>query len=102
PIVERRVEAVAALAAVLPVVDRRTGDAAMARDARLQIVETRGRDALLAVGALRVAAARADDLARLPAARQIVLRRRRTARLALVVELDVLPRAELLRVPVAG
>src|SRR5262249_10042526 len=50
----------------------------------------------------RLAAAGPDELAGAPAAWLVVLRRRGTDRLALLVPLDVLPAAVLLRIAVSG
>src|SRR5262249_3426814 len=58
--------------------------------------------AALALLGGRVAAAGADELARLPAAREVVLRRSRADGIALRVPVDLLPAPELLGVAVAG
>src|SRR5436309_1437703 len=100
PIVEGRVEAVTALAAVLPVLDRRARHGAMPRDAGPEIVGARRRDALLALRRRGVRAARADDLARLPAAGKVVPRRLGTVGRAARITVDGEPGAILLGVAV--
>ena len=101
-VVEGRVEAIAALATVLPVLDRGPGHGRTTGRAGVQVVAPRVRDATLALRRRRVAAARAHDLARLPAARGVARGRFRADRRTLGVVGDLLEAAVLLRVPVAG
>src|SRR5262245_705 len=98
---ERRIEAIAALAAILPFIDRRIRDGLSAGDAGVEVVAARRLHALLALVGGGVPAAGADDLAGLPAAGQIVGGRCRTARLPRVVEQHLAPAPVLLGVAVA-
>src|SRR5262249_15201668 len=102
PVREGRVEAVAALPAVLPVVDGRSRHGTKARHAGGDVALPRLLDALLALRRARIGAARADDLPRLPAARQVVGGRLRATPGAARVTDPRLPRTVLLRVPVSG
>src|SRR5439155_855631 len=86
--------------AVFPVPDRRGRHRAMPRDAGPEIVGARRRAALLALGRRGVRAARADDLARLPAAGKVVLRRLGTAERAARITVDGEPGAILLGITV--
>src|SRR5262249_31845136 len=90
------------LPAVEPVLGGRARHGAMARRSRGEVVEARRLHAALALLGGRVAAAGADELARLPAAREVVLRRSRADGIALRVPVDLLPAPELLGVAVAG
>src|SRR5262249_15641502 len=81
-VVEGRVEAVTALPAVLPILYVRSGHGAVPGHVRLDIVDARGGHALFAVRGFGFFAPRPDQLARLPAARQIALRRGRALRFA--------------------
>ena len=99
---ERGVEAVAALAAVLPVLDGRARHREPATDARAEIVDLRGAHPTLAFVRGRALTARADQLARAPAAGLVRPGRCRTDGVPLRVPVDRLPVPVLLRVPVAG
>src|SRR5207244_8872937 len=94
--------AVAALPAVLPVLDRRARNREPATDPGAEVVEPRRRHAPLALVVRRVAAARSDQLARAPAAGLVRPGRRRTDGVPLRVPVDRLPVPVLLRVAVAG
>src|SRR5207247_2049895 len=88
--------------AVLPVLDRRARHREPPADSGAEIVEARRPYAPLALLAGRVAAARADQLPRTPAAWLVRPGRIRTDRIPLRIPVDLLPVTILLRVPVAG
>src|SRR5262249_12312463 len=101
-VVERRVEAVAALAAVLPFFDGRPRHRGAAGRAGVQVVAPRVLHATLALRGRCVATSRAHDLAGLPAARGVALGRRRADGRALGVVADLLEAPVLLGVAVSG
>ena len=95
-------EAVAALIAVEPVFFTRVGKDRGRRDAGVECELSRAFDARLALCVGQAVAARAHDLTRLPAARQILRRRRRADRGSGFVRLELGEIAELLAVAVTG
>src|ERR1051326_1519776 len=102
-VVGRR-EAVAALTAVFPILDRCAGNRLAAEHSGVDVVLARFADALLAFVGGSVGAARADDLPGAPAARLVILRRRGAnafaARVPARVPLHRLPITDLLGVAV--
>src|SRR5262245_51194557 len=101
PVVEGGVEAVAALPAVLPVLDAAARERHPSGRLGVEEIDAGGSHPTLAFHRRDVAAAGAHELARLPAAREIALRRRRTDGLAVRAPGDLVPVPVLLRVAVA-